>query len=93
MSKKRVTKAQREAKELEALTQRLTDIYSGAVGRAWDKNMDFVDAALLATIHPAVRGCFGDPKSSTPIWETHHLAWWDAPETLAAFLFAYGIRA
>ena len=94
MSKKRVTKAQREAKELEALTQRLTDIYSGAFGSAWsDASMCFCGAEQLSRIHPAVEECFCYQVDTTFIWETCHLDKWETPETLATYLFSFGIRA
>ena len=54
---KRKTKAQRDAEQLEALTRRITDIYSGACAMEWAED-DFANAEILSMVVPALQSIF-----------------------------------
>jgi hypothetical protein len=43
-----------QQKRYDALLQRVTDIYSGAVGGKWDEDQFFVGAEEIAVIAPAI---------------------------------------
>lgn len=49
---KKMTKS--EKKRYDALLKRVTDIYSGAIGAAWDDDSCIVGAEELAVIAPAI---------------------------------------
>jgi hypothetical protein len=47
----------RERKRYDALLQRVTDIYSGALGGRWEDDRHFVGAEELSVIAPAIAEC------------------------------------
>lgn len=95
MATKRKTKAQREAEQKAALLQRITDVYSGAVGDAWDSEAgNFADAAVLSSVMPAMRKIFGEQNTENEwMWSLHNLDHYEHPESATDFLFRAGIRA
>ncbi len=90
---KRLTKQQREKREIEALRKRLTDIYSGAAGHVWDEESEWPDAVMLATLHPAVREIFMADGVENFVFRTHNLDEFESPYRLAKFLYKFGARA
>lgn len=92
MATKRKTKAQREADQKAALLRRITDIYSGALGQAWDED-EFASADLLSRVVPALQQMFGAQIEREFPWMARSLGRFDNPESAAAFLFGLGIRA
>lgn len=95
MSTKRKTKAQREVEQKAALLQRITDVYSGAVGDAWDSEAgNFADAEVLARVMPALSKIFGPQNDENEwMWSLHNLGNYEQPEDACEFLFRAGIRA
>ena len=91
--KKRTAKEKREAAQLAALTQRLTDIYSGAVGIAWDEETHWPGAEDLSRIMPAVREVFEGENIGEFLFKPRYLDRYDQPSVLAKFLFENGVRA
>jgi len=91
--KKRLTKQQREKKEIEALRVRLNDIYSGASGEEWIEDDMWPHTHILSRIHPAVISVFpvGDDKRF--VYSTRNLDKFDTPSVLAEFLYRHGVRA
>lgn len=90
---KRLTKQQREQREIEALRKRLTDIYSGSAGRYWDEDVEWPDTDILAKLHPAVRDIFTTENVDNFVFATHNLDEFESPSRLAKFLYQFGARA
>ena len=98
---KRKSKAQREKEARAALLQRITDIYSGALGLEWTDE-EFATSDTLSRIAPALREIFGPQVTmgasadGEPVkwpWEPHNLDHFEDPETATEFLFDGGFRA
>ena len=94
MTTKRKTKAQKEAEEKAALKQRLTDIYSGALGQKWDDDDEgfIADAELLCRVVQACRDVFVNDHNKQ-LFEVHNLDEYATVENLTGFYYAYGLRA
>jgi hypothetical protein len=92
-TKKRTTKAQRDAQQLAALTQRISDIYCGASGGVWDEEEEWPTAEQLAVIGPAVRSTFQGENVPEWVWDFRNLGKFEQPSVLAKQLFEYGVRA
>ncbi|WP_299075483.1 hypothetical protein [uncultured Paraglaciecola sp.] len=92
-TKKRQTKAQRDAQQLAALTQRISDIYCGASGCAWNEDDEWPTSEQLAVIGPAVRSTFKNPELPEWVWDLHNLDKFERPSLIAKQLFEYGVRA
>ena len=92
-TKKRTTKAQRDAQQLAALTQRISDIYCGASGGVWDEEEEWPTAEQLAVIAPAVRSTFKNSELPEWIWDLQNLDKFEAPSRIAKQLFEFGVRA
>lgn len=92
-TKKRQTKEQREAVQKAELLRRVTDVYSGAIGKAWERD-DFATAENLSKVIPALKDLFGeqDPLRGY-VWELHCLNYFDNPRTATEHLFSSGFRA
>ena len=89
---KRKTKAQREAEQLEALTLRITDIYSGAQGSAWGDE-DFANAEVISNVIPTLISVFGCPEGNGCLFRGYSLRYFDNPASASEHLFKYGYRA
>ncbi len=94
MAKTNKTQKQiREEKELAALTQRITDIYSGAGGRKWDEESECPSPEELSLVIPAIRSVF-DPDEQKPyLWDPHCIREFIDPSGIAKMLYQSGIRA
>lgn len=90
---KRKTKEQREAEQRAALLQRITDVYSGAVGQVWAVD-DWANAEILSTVIPALQGMFGKQVNGTDYaFQNHCLKYFDTPQSACDHLFDLGFRA
>lgn len=89
---KRKTKNQREAEQLAALEQRITDIYSGAQGVEWGED-DFANAEILSSVIPAIQSVFGCGKHQEWLFGHRSLGRFDNPTSAAKHLFDHGYRA
>lgn len=87
-TKKRITKAQRDAAQKAALLQRVSDIYAGALGQAWDDD-EFATAEILSRVMPALESVF----NNADVRSMFLLAYFDNPRSAAERLYAMGIRA
>lgn len=93
MAKQKLTaKQKKEAAEKAALLQRITDVYSGAQGSAWDTNDDFATAQILENAVHALEGIFGG-DSWEYVWMNHCLSHYDTPQSACSFLYEHGVRA
>ena len=94
MSKKRLTKADREAQQRAALLRRVTDVYSGALGGEWDDEQ-WANAETLSLVIPALKELFGEQLSEGMeyVWGQHCLRYFDTAESATSHLFSAGIRA
>ena len=90
---KRKTKAQREAEQLEALGQRIEDIYSGAAGRCIDDNLDAICVEELSRALPALEAQLGEPTRNWYGWRSYNLEHFATIKGAAEFLFRHGFRA
>jgi hypothetical protein len=91
---KRKTKSQRDAEQKAALLQRVTDIYSGALGQSWYGDYDnFANAELLSNVMPALEQIFGPQREYTWYWKCRALSHFDNPIAATEFLFMEGFRA
>jgi ribosomal protein S12 methylthiotransferase accessory factor YcaO len=90
---KRLTKQQKEDQQRAALLQRVTDVYSGAVGAVW-ADEDWATAQVLSRVIPALEGMFIDPAANKSfLFRAHNIDRFDTPEAATNFLFEYGVRA
>lgn len=89
---KRLTKAQREEAELAHLRQRVTDIYQGAIGGAWNDG-DYATVENLSKLLPALQAVFGINPEAMHVWGLWNLDEFDNPEKAARYLFEHGYRA
>ena len=92
MTTKRKTKAQKEAEEKAALRQRLTDIYSGALGYKWDDCCYEISGKMLMDVIRVCRDVFGY-DDNVWLFEVHNLDKYDTVEQLAEFYYKNGVRA
>jgi len=92
MKPKRQTKAQKEAIEKAKLLQRVTDVYSGAMGAEWSED-EWATAEILANAIHALKGVFGKQVEWGHMWECHCIGYYDTPAKATEFLFGVGIRA
>ena len=93
MTSKRKTKAQKEVETKAALKQRLTDIYSGALGCEWADDAGFiVDAELLCRVVKACEEIFGSYDNAWLFWISS-LGEYDSVDKLTEFYYRNGVRA
>jgi hypothetical protein len=79
--------------QIDALTQRLQDIYSGASGRFFANEEEWPTAEELSRIIPAAQATF-DPEEEKPyLWAAHNLDEWECIAGAAEWLHSNGIRA
>ena len=88
---KRKTKAQREGEQYAALLQRVTDIYSGALGIEWTAD-EWATADTLSRIIPALKELFS-VETAQYVWSPGNLRYFDTAENAAKFLYESGSRA
>ena len=94
MAKQKLTIKQKKINaQKAALLQRITDVYSGAQGSAWDMECDFATAQILENAVNALNGLFSDSVDYEYMWEAHCLSHYDTPQSAMEFLFEVGIRA
>jgi len=84
-------KAKREAQARAALLQRVTDVYSGAMGGEWDANQ-FATAEILSRALPTLREIFNKQWRDL-LHSPHCLSHYDTAATASAFLYDHGVRA
>lgn len=89
---KRMTKAQKEEAQKAALLRRVTDVYSGAIGYAWDSEENFAVADTLCRVLPALQTLFAKHWKDY-MHATGNLNNYDTADTAAAFLYRNGVRA
>jgi len=87
-----MTKAQKEAAQKAALSRRVTDVYSGAVGEAWDDNEQFSTADTLSRVIPALRQLF-NLQWKDFMHSPSNLNNYDTAGSAADFLYSHGVRA
>ena len=92
MTTKSKTVAQIEAEEKAALKQRLTDIYSGAVGVKWEDCCYEVSGKMLMDVIRVCRAVFGH-DDNVWLFEVHNLDKYDTVEQLTEFFYKNGVRA
>lgn len=90
---KKDSKTVKQRKELDALTQRITDIYSGAGAREWTEEEEWPSAEELSFIIPAMQEIFNIEGVPNFIWKPHNLKSFETPSAIAKQLFAHGVRA
>jgi hypothetical protein len=88
---KRQSKAQKEAVEKAKLLQRVMDVYSGAMGGAWDTDQ-FATAEILSRVIPTLRELFNEQWKDL-LHSPRCLRYYDTAETAAEFLYVQGVRA
>ena len=93
MTTKRKTKVQKEAEEKAALKQRLTDIYSGALGDKWDDDgLLIAYGELLCKVVMACRSIF-ETEDNKYLFEIHNLDKYETAGQLTEFYYRNGVRA
>lgn len=89
---KRKTRSQREAEQRAALRQRITDVYSGALGTEWDEDQ-FATAEILSNVIPVLKEIFGDQVSGQEyLWAPHCLRYFDTAQSATDHLFSHGVK-
>lgn len=86
-------KQKREKQQIDALTQRITDIYSGAGAGVWLEEERWPTAEELSNIIPAVMETFGQDCVPGFVWAPRNIHRFDTPRTIAIQLHAFGVRA
>lgn len=93
-TRKRQTKAQKQAAAIEALRKRIADVYSGAAGEEWVEDENWPTAEQLALIVPALEEIFGgDDGAPSFVWQGRNLRNFETPSGLANQLHGLGVRA
>ena len=92
-TKKRATPTQSARAQKQALEQRFRDIFSGALGMAWDTEGMCVGAEELSRIVPAVKEIFGLEEQKAFLVSPANLHHYDSPESLAEVFWRHGLRA
>lgn len=91
---KRKTKEQREAELRAALLQRITDVFSGALGDIWETDSNWATAEQLSNIIFALQKIFGKQiENSDWCWNVHSIKYFDTPQSACDHLFEQGFRA
>lgn len=90
--KKLSIKQKKENVQKKALLQRITDVYSGALGSNWDDE-EFATAAILEKVVHALEKIFGPQNDWGFMWANHCLSHFDTPNTAMEFLYEHGIKA
>jgi hypothetical protein len=94
MSMKRKTKSQREAEQKAALLQRITDVYSGALGDLWDDENNWASAEQLSKVIPALQKMFGSQREDNGwCWNMRCIEYFDTPTSACDHLYENGFRA
>jgi len=90
---KRKTKTQREAEQINALFQRIHDIYSGAIGQKWPLGEQWATAEELPNIIWACKEIFGPQQECEWPFSIHSISHFNTPESACDHLFTAGYRA
>lgn len=89
---RRQTKAKKEAAQKAALLRRVSDVYSGAIGYAWDSNENFAVADTLCRVLPALQTLFSKQWKDY-MHATGNLNNYDTADSATEFLYSHGVRA
>lgn len=91
MTKKRLTKAQKDAIEKSKLRRRVADIAIGAAGYDFDNESEFATAEFLSRFISGLKVIFGT-ETNEYLWGLHNLHHWDTIDSSTNALWESGVR-